>query len=295
MLTVTGLSKTYPNDVKALDDVSLSIPTGMFGLLGPNGAGKSTLMRTIATLQEPDSGSVQLGDINALRDKTALRRCLGYLPQEFGAYPRTSPVVMLDHVAVLKGITEKKVRKALVEQLLARTNLWDVRNKSIDTFSGGMKQRFGIAQALIGEPKLIIVDEPTAGLDPAERRRFQNLLARIGEDVVVILSTHIVDDVSDLCPRMAIMGEGRILVQGEPQTLTEKLNGRLWSKVIPTDQVAALPKSLPVVSTRMVAGQTEIRVVSRERPEDDMALVSPTLEDVYFATLREHNLQAELD
>ena len=295
MLTVTGLSKTYPNDVKALDDVSLTIPTGMFGLLGPNGAGKSTLMRTIATLQEPDSGSVQLGDINALRDKTALRRCLGYLPQEFGAYPRTSPVVMLDHVAVLKGITEKSVRKALVEQLLARTNLWDVRNKSIDTFSGGMKQRFGIAQALIGEPKLIIVDEPTAGLDPAERRRFQNLLAKIGEDVVVILSTHIVDDVSDLCPRMAIMGEGRILVQGEPQALTKKLEGRLWSKVIPTDEVTALPKSLPVVSTRMVAGQTEIRVVSPDRPEDDMTLVSPTLEDVYFATLREHNLQAELD
>ncbi|MCZ6643673.1 MAG: ABC transporter ATP-binding protein, partial [Gammaproteobacteria bacterium] len=273
MLTISGLSKTYPNDVKALDDVSLSIPAGMFGLLGPNGAGKSTLMRTIATLQEPDSGSIRLDDIDALQDKTKLRRCLGYLPQEFGAYPRTSPEVMLNHVAVLKGITEKKTRKALIEQLLTKTNLWDVRKKSIDTFSGGMKQRFGIAQALIGEPKLIIVDEPTAGLDPAERRRFQNLLAKIGEDVVVILSTHIVDDVSDLCPRMAIMGEGRILVEGEPQSLTEALNGKLWSKIIPTEEVATLPKSLPLVSTRMVAGKTEIRVVSQDQPEGDMALV----------------------
>jgi ABC-type multidrug transport system ATPase subunit len=295
MLTISGLSKTYPNDVRALDDVSLSIPTGMFGLLGPNGAGKSTLMRTIATLQEPDSGSIHLDDIDVLQNKTELRRCLGYLPQEFGAYPRTSPVVMLNHVAVLKGITDKKVRKALVEQLLTKTNLWDVRKKSIDTFSGGMKQRFGIAQALIGEPKLIIVDEPTAGLDPAERRRFQNLLAKIGQDVVVILSTHIVDDVSDLCSRMAIMGEGRILVEDEPQLLMEKLKGKLWSKVIPTEQVATLQKSLPVVSTRMVAGQTEIRVVAQEQPDCDMALVSPTLEDVYFATLHQHNLQAELE
>lgn len=295
MLTISGLSKTYPNDVRALDDVSLSIPTGMFGLLGPNGAGKSTLMRTIATLQEPDSGSIHLDDIDVLQNKTELRRCLGYLPQEFGAYPRTSPVVMLNHVAVLKGITDKKVRKALVEQLLTKTNLWDVRKKSIDTFSGGMKQRFGIAQALIGEPKLIIVDEPTAGLDPAERRRFQNLLAKIGQDVVVILSTHIVDDVSDLCSRMAIMGEGRILVEDEPQLLMEKLKGKLWSKVVPTEQVATLHKSLPVVSTRMVAGQTEIRVVAQEQPDCDMALVSPTLEDVYFATLHQHNLQAELE
>jgi ABC-type multidrug transport system ATPase subunit len=295
MLTISGLSKTYPNDVRALDDVSLSIPTGMFGLLGPNGAGKSTLMRTIATLQEPDSGSIHLDDIDVLQNKTELRRCLGYLPQEFGAYPRTSPVVMLNHVAVLKGITDKKVRKALVEQLLTKTNLWDVRKKSIDTFSGGMKQRFGIAQALIGEPKLIIVDEPTAGLDPAERRRFQNLLAKIGQDVVVILSTHIVDDVSDLCSRMAIMGEGRILVEDEPQLLMEKLKGKLWSKVIPTEQVATLHKSLPVVSTRMVAGQTEIRVVAQEQPDCDMALVSPTLEDVYFATLHQYNLQAELE
>ena len=295
MLTISGLSKTYPNDVRALDDVSLSIPTGMFGLLGPNGAGKSTLMRTIATLQEPDSGSIHLDDIDVLQNKTELRRCLGYLPQEFGAYPRTSPVVMLNHVAVLKGITDKKVRKALVEQLLTKTNLWDVRKKSIDTFSGGMKQRFGIAQALIGEPKLIIVDEPTAGLDPAERRRFQNLLAKIGQDVVVILSTHIVDDVSDLCSRMAIMGEGRILVEDEPQLLMEKLKGKLWSKVIPTEQVATLHKSLPVASTRMVAGQTEIRVVAQEQPDCDMALVSPTLEDVYFATLHQYNLQAELE
>ncbi len=295
MLTITGLSKTYPNDVKALDDVSLSIPSGMFGLLGPNGAGKSTLMRTVATLQEPDSGSIQLDGIDVLNDKTALRRRLGYLPQEFGAYPRTSPEIMLDHVAVLKGITDKKDRKALVTQLLTKTNLWDVRKKNIDTFSGGMKQRFGIAQALIGEPKLIIVDEPTAGLDPAERRRFQNLLAKIGEDVVVILSTHIVDDVSDLCPRMAIMGEGRILIEGDPQALTKNLEGRLWSKVVATELVASLRKSLPVVSTRMVAGRTEIRVVAESQPEGDMTQATATLEDVYFATLLQHGMTLELD
>ena len=295
MLTISGLSKTYPNDVTALDGVSLTIPKGMFGLLGPNGAGKSTLMRTIATLQEPDSGSVELDNIDVLKNKTALRRCLGYLPQEFGAYPRTSPEVMLNHVAVLKGITQKKTRKQLVEQLMVQTNLWDVRKKSIDTFSGGMKQRFGIAQALIGEPKLIIVDEPTAGLDPAERRRFHNLLAKIGEDVVVILSTHIVDDVSDLCPRMAVMGAGRILVEGDPRTLTEKLNGKLWSKTVPTDQVASLRKSLPIVSTRMVAGQTEIRVVTDSQPEGDLLPAAATLEDVYFATLLQHGLNVDLD
>ena len=264
MLTISGLSKTYPNDVKALDNVSLSIPAGMFGLLGPNGAGKSTLMRTIATLQEPDSGSIQLDDIDALKDKTALLFAVGSSLSP-GRFSHGIPNAV-NNTIIHCNIDELHVNKV-----------------------------YPTAQALIGEPKLIIVDEPTAGLDPAERRRFQNLLAKIGEDVVVILSTHIVDDVSDLCPRMAIMGEGRILIEGDPQSLTQALNGKLWSKVIPTEQVATLPKSLPLVSTRMVAGKTEIRVVSAPQPEGEMTLASPTLEDVYFATLRQHNLQAELD
>ncbi|MDH3741879.1 MAG: ABC transporter ATP-binding protein [Hyphomicrobiales bacterium] len=295
MLTLSGLSKTYGNGVKALDDVSLEIPTGMFGLLGPNGAGKSSLMRTIATLQDPGAGSIRLDDLDVLADPTALRRTLGYLPQEFGAYPRTSPEVMLDHIAVLKGITDKSGRKGLVQHLLTQTNLWEVRKKSIDTFSGGMKQRFGIAQALIGDPKLIIVDEPTAGLDPAERRRFHNLLAKIGEDVVVILSTHIVEDVADLCPLMAIMGQGRILVEGAPHVLMERLAGRLWSKIVPRERAAELQRALPVVSTRLVAGQVEIRVVAEQRPEGGLDAVEPSLEDVYFATLLQHGLTTEQD
>jgi ABC-2 type transport system ATP-binding protein len=294
MLTLSGLSKTYPNGVTALDDVNLEIPTGMFGLLGPNGAGKSTLMRTIATLQKPDTGSIRLDALDVVGNPDELRRTLGYLPQEFGAYPRTSPEVMLEHIAVLKGIADRKDRRAMVEHLLVQTNLWDVRKKSIDTFSGGMKQRFGIAQALIGDPKLIIVDEPTAGLDPAERRRFHNLLAKIGEDVVVILSTHIVEDVADLCPRMAIMGQGRILVQGEPRELVDRLVGRLWSKVVPADRAAELQRALPVVSTRLVAGQVEIRVVSEQQPEGDLAAARPSLEDVYFATLLQHGMSLEL-
>lgn len=291
MLRIAGLRKTYPNDVRALDDVDLDIPRGMFGLLGPNGAGKSTLMRTIATLQEPDSGSVRLDDIDVLADRDRLRATLGYLPQEFGAYPRTSPQVMLQHIAALKGIPRRS-RHELVDQLLVQTNLWDVRKKSIDTFSGGMKQRFGIAQALIGDPKLVIVDEPTAGLDPAERRRFHNLLARIGEDVVVILSTHIVEDVADLCPRMAIMGQGRILVEGAPETLTARLDGRLWRKVVTFEQVPVWQQDLPVVSTRLVAGQVEVRLVAEQAPRDGMEPAVPTLEDVYFATLLDHGLQA---
>jgi len=295
MLVIEGLRKTYPNGVEALAGVDLEIPTGMFGLLGPNGAGKSSLMRTIATLQSPDSGSIRLGDIDVLADPSNLRACLGYLPQEFGAYPRTSPEVMLNHIAVLKGISAAAERKKLIEQLLVQTNLWDVRKKSIDTFSGGMKQRFGIAQALIGDPKLIIVDEPTAGLDPVERRRFHNLLTRISEDVVVVLSTHIVEDVADLCPRMAIMGEGRILVDGEPAALINQLDGRLWHKVVPAAEAPGLRQSLPVVSTRLIAGQVEIRVVSEQRPEGGLEPVSPTLEDVYFATLLKHGLQVELD
>ncbi len=295
MLDIRDLNKTYPNGVQALDSVSLTIPKGMFGLLGPNGAGKSTLMRTIATLQDPDSGGIRLGDIDVLQKPTELRKRLGYLPQEFGAYPRTSPDVMLNHVAVLKGITNKGGRKDLIEQLLVKTNLWDVRKKNVDTFSGGMRQRFGIAQALIGSPELIIVDEPTAGLDPAERRRFHNLLARIGEDVVIILSTHIVDDVTELCPNMAIMGQGRILVEGQPQTLVDKLNGRLWSRMVGNDDVAGLRNKLPIVSTRRIAGEIEIRVVSENQPEGDLQPVAPNLEDVYFATLLQHGMDVEVD
>ena len=293
MLLIEGLKKTYANGVVALDDVSLEIPRGMFGLLGPNGAGKSTLMRTIATLQDPDEGSIRLGDIDVINDKQSLRRELGYLPQEFGTYPRTSPETMLNHLACLKGIANRGDRKALVEGLLTQTNLWGVRKKNIDTFSGGMRQRFGIAQALIGDPSLIIVDEPTAGLDPAERRRFHNLLVRIGEDVVVVLSTHIVEDVADLCPRMAIMGDGRILVTGEPAKLVAELDGRLWRVV--ADRGAEPDVGLPVVSTRMVAGRTELRMVADSAPVESAEPATPTLEDVYFATLNDHGVAVSLD
>lgn len=301
MLELVNLSKTYANGVCALDQVSLTIPSGMFGLLGPNGAGKSSLMRTIATLQTPDSGSILLhtdpatnSAIDALADPHELRRTLGYLPQEFGAYPRTSPLAMLDHIAVLKGITRGDDRKAMVEYLLEMTNLWDVRKSHIDSFSGGMKQRFGIAQALLGEPRLIIVDEPTAGLDPAERRRFHNLLAKIGENVVVILSTHIVEDVADLCPTMAIMGQGKILLQGRPADLVAKLQNRLFVKTVPSNEAAALQAELPVVSTRLKAGQVELRVVAETAPEQGFAAGTAVLEDVYFATLMQHGLSVEL-
>ena len=294
MLTISGLSKTYANDVRALDDVSLTVPRGMFGLLGPNGAGKSSLMRTVATLQTPDTGRIELDGLDVLAEPDRLRRRLGYLPQEFGAYPRTSPQVMLEHIAALKGIGSRSERREVVEQLLVQTNLWDVRGKSIDTFSGGMKQRFGIAQALIGDPSLIIVDEPTAGLDPAERRRFHNLLARIGEDVVVILSTHIVEDVADLCPRMAIMGRGRILVEGAPEDLTARLDGRLWRQIVSREAAMARRAELPVVSSRLVAGGVELRVVADSAPAPDLEPATPTLEDVYFATLLEHGLSVDL-
>ena len=294
MLQIEHLSKTYANGVEALKDVSLTIPTGMFGLLGPNGAGKSTLMRTLATLQEPDTGRIELNGIDTRANPDALRRRLGYLPQEFGVYPRISPFAMLNHLAILKGIGDRADRARLVERLLVQTNLWDVRKKNLDTFSGGMRQRFGIAQALIGEPALVIVDEPTAGLDPAERRRFHNLLTRIGEDVVVILSTHIVEDVSDLCTRMAIMGNGRILVEGEPPALIGKLEGRLWKQIVAVGEVAALRERLPIVSTRLVGGRAEIRVVGAERP-DSLEPAEPTLEDVYFATLQQHGIDVALE
>ena len=293
MLTISGLNKTYSGAVRALHDVSLEIPNGLFGLLGPNGAGKSTLMRTIATLQTPDSGTIELNGLDVLADPIGLRRQLGYLPQEFGSYPRTSSRVLLRHFAALKGIHGRE-RDQLVDELLVRTNLWEFRERSVDKFSGGMKQRFGIAQALIGQPTLLIVDEPTAGLDPAERRRFQNLLASVGEDVVVILSTHIVDDVAGLCSRMAIMGEGRILLEGRPRELTQRLAGRLWRRLVPRSEVARLRQEHAVLSTRLVDGSTEARVLSEGQPEG-MDEAVPTLEDVYFASLQEHGLDADCD
>ena len=284
-LVIAGLSKTYPNGVRALVDVSLTIPTGMFGLLGPNGAGKSTLMRTIATLQEPDTGTIRLGDLDVVGKKDEVRRILGYLPQEFGVYPKVSAETMLDHLAVLKGLGESRARKEVVDGLLARTNLYEIRKRKLGTFSGGMKQRFGIAQALLGEPKLIIVDEPTAGLDPVERLRFQNLLAEIGENIVVILSTHIVEDVSDLCSRMAIISGGRVLVAGTPQEAIERLRGRVWRKVVRRDELAALESGLTVILSRLSAGSRVVHVLADDRPGPGFTEVSPDLEDVYFSTL----------
>ncbi|MDQ3284102.1 MAG: ABC transporter ATP-binding protein [Acidobacteriota bacterium] len=283
-LDIQGLSKTYPNGVRALQNVTLSVPTGMFGLLGPNGAGKSTLMRTIATLQEADSGSIRLGDIHVLRQKDEVRRVLGYLPQEFGVYPRVSAETLLDHFAVLKGIHKRGERKDLVTALLRRVNLYDVRKQNLSTFSGGMRQRFGIAQALLGNPRLIIVDEPTAGLDPGERVRFHNLLAEIGENVIVILSTHIVEDVSDLCSRMAIISTGRVLAEGEPASAIRNIEGKIWRRIVSKDQLAALQNELAVISTRLVGGKTVIHVYSETQPEGFNAH-PPTLEDVYFSTL----------
>jgi len=303
MLQLSSVAKTYPGGVRALHDVSLDIPNGLFGLLGPNGAGKSTLMRTVATLQAPDAGTITFdvsagssggaSRIDVLRDKTALRRVLGYLPQEFGAYPRTSAETMLRHFAALKGLHGAD-QKAAVDALLARTNLWDERKRSVDTFSGGMKQRFGIAQALLGNPKLLIVDEPTAGLDPAERRRFQNLLVEVGEEIVVILSTHLVDDVADLCPRLAIMGAGRILKTGEPRRLVDELRGRLWSCVVPHAAAQELRARHTALSARLKAGLTEVRVLA-EQPPPGMTAAAAALEDVYFSTLLEHGLAANLD
>jgi len=284
-LRIEGLSKTYPNGVRALQDVTLTIPTGMFGLLGPNGAGKSTLMRTIATLQEADSGRVTFGDIDVLRQKDAVRRILGYLPQEFGVYPKISAETMLNHFAVLKGIHNSGQRKEIVEALLRRTNLYATRKQNLGTYSGGMRQRFGIAQALLGNPKLIIVDEPTAGLDPGERVRFHNLLSEIGENVVVILSTHIVEDVSDLCSNMAIIAGGRLLMSGEPATAVRGLEGKIWKRVVPKQQLDEFQKNVAVISTRLVAGRTVIHVLSNERPDPSFEPVSTSLEDVYFSTL----------
>jgi len=291
-LQIENLCKTYPGGVQALKGVSLRIPAGMFGLLGPNGAGKSTLMRTIATLQEPDSGAITFGDIDVLQQKDAVRRILGYLPQEFGLYPRVSAIELLDHFAVLKGILDRRSRAELVEAVMHRTNLWEVRKRKLGTFSGGMKQRFGIAQALLGSPRLMIVDEPTAGLDPAERLRFHNLLSEIGENVVVILSTHIVEDVSDLCSRMAIIASGQVLVSSEPQAAIDALRGKVWKKFVPRDQLAAYEREMAVISTHLVGGRTAIHVVAHQRPDASFEEAPVDLEDVYFSTLRSANQKA---
>jgi len=284
MLEIANLSHTYANGTKALDDVTLSIPRGMYGLLGPNGAGKSTLMRTVATLQAPTAGTIKFGDIDVLAEADRLRRTLGYLPQDFGVYPRVSAYAMLDQLAVLKGITGSGDRRSVVESLLEQTNLWAVRNKSIAGFSGGMRQRFGIAQALIGNPDLIIVDEPTAGLDPEERNRFLNLLAGIGDNVVVILSTHIVDDVADLCPRMAVLANGRVQLEGKPADLIAGTRGRIWARTIDRSELEKYQESHEIISTRLFAGRSVIHVLSDKRP-DSFEPVEGGLEDVYFSTL----------
>jgi ABC-2 type transport system ATP-binding protein len=284
-LVIENLSKTYANGVKALRGVSLTIPTGMFGLLGPNGAGKSTLMRTIATLQDPDTGSIRLGDIDVLRDKDAVRRVLGYLPQDFGVYPNVDAVTMLDHFAALKGIANAKQRKQTVEALLQRVNLWDARKNKLGGYSGGMRQRFGIAQALLGNPRLIIVDEPTAGLDPEERNRFLNLLSEIGEQVVIVLSTHIVDDVADLCTNMAIIANGQLLHHGQPLAAIDSVRGKTWKKVIEREQLEVCQRQHQVISSRWHAGRTLIHVLADSRPDESFAPVEPGLEDVYFTTL----------
>lgn len=285
-ITISGLSKTYPNGVKALKNISLSIGNNMFGLLGPNGAGKSTLMRTIATLQDPDCGSIELDGLNVLGQKNEVRKVLGYLPQEFGVYPRISALDMLQHLAVMKGITSRSERKEMIDILLQQTNLWDVRKKALSTFSGGMKQRFGIAQALLGNPRLIIVDEPTAGLDPAERNRFLNLLSSIARDITVILSTHIVDDVRELCPRMAIISSGELLLEGSPSQALEALKGKIWSKVVASDEeLKALEGQMHIISTHLVGGQHEIRVYSDSSPGAGFRPAESELEDVYFLNL----------
>ncbi|MGC1301914.1 MAG: ABC transporter ATP-binding protein [Caulobacteraceae bacterium] len=285
MLQINDLTHVYANGVRALDGVILNVPCGMYGLLGPNGAGKSTLMRCIATLQTPTSGAIHFDDIDVLKTPEQLRRTLGYLPQDFGVYPRVSAYDMLDHMAVLKGIADPKTRKVEVERLLEQVNLYGVRKKALAGFSGGMRQRFGIAQALIGGPALIIVDEPTAGLDPEERNRFLNLLAEIGENVVVILSTHIVEDVADLCQAMAVIANGRIVRQGAPAILVAELDGRIWTKAVDKVDVPALRERYDLISTRLSAGRTVVHVLSDNDPGDGFTRMQGGLEDVYFSSL----------
>ena len=285
MLSISRLTHVYSNGTRALDEITLEVPRGMFGLLGPNGAGKSTLMRTLATLQSPTSGQIRFGDIDVLRQPEELRKRLGYLPQDFGVYPRVSALDMLDHMAVLKGIASARERRETVAGLLHQVNLWEVRKKALAGFSGGMRQRFGIAQALIGKPELIIVDEPTAGLDPEERNRFLNLLAEIGEQVVVMLSTHIVEDVADLCPRMAIIAGGRIIAQGAPLEMIRELNGRIWRKSIGKEELDRYRKAHRVISTRLFSGRTVIHVLADAAPDAEFEPISGGLEDVYFSLL----------
>lgn len=288
-LIIQELSKTYPNGVKALNDVGIEIENGMFGLLGPNGAGKSTLMRTLAGLQEADSGTAFLGDIDIIKQPTELRKNLGYLPQEFGVYPRISAEQLLDHLAILKGITNNRERKNLVKYLLDKVNLYDKRKKKVKGFSGGMKQRVGIAQALIGNPKLIIVDEPTAGLDPSERNRFYNLLSEVGKDVIVILSTHIVDDVRELCTKMAIMNDGKIVYHGSPQNAINELDGKVYQRIVDREELEKFAENYSIISNKMVGGQPLIHIFSQTNPENNFELVKPNLEDVFFSKINTSN------
>jgi ABC-type multidrug transport system ATPase subunit len=287
-LYIRDVSKTYSNGVQALKDVTLTISTGMYGLLGPNGAGKSTLMRTLATLQEPDEGSIRLNDIDVINQKDEVRRTLGYLPQEFGVYPKAKAEDLLDHLAILKGLTGRQSRREVVEVLLRKVNLWDVRRQKLGGYSGGMRQRFGVAVALLGNPKLMIVDEPTAGLDPAERVRFLNLLSELGENSVVILSTHIVEDVSELCTRMAIINKGTILLDAEPLGAIEELKERIWRKVIDKGNLARVDREHKVISKKLLAGKTVVRVYGKENPGNGFETAEPDLEDVYFTTMAGH-------
>ncbi|GAB2471147.1 multidrug ABC transporter ATP-binding protein [Hymenobacter qilianensis] len=287
-LAIQHLSKTYPNGVQALKDVSLTIPAGMYGLLGPNGAGKSTLMRTIATLQAPDTGSIHLGELDVLRQPEAVRQTLGYLPQEFGVYPKARAEELLDYFAILKGLTQRRTRHQVVEALLRQTNLWEVRRQQLGGFSGGMRQRFGVAVALLGNPRLLIVDEPTAGLDPAERVRFLNLLSELGENSVVILSTHIVEDVSELCTRMAIINQGQILLEAEPLRAVEDLQGRVWRRLVEKSALPEVEREYRVISTKLLSGRTLVHVYCEQAPGAGFEPVAPDLEDVYFSTMAGH-------
>lgn len=284
-LKITDLSKTYSNGLKALNNINLEINNGMFGLLGPNGAGKSSLMRTISTLQEADSGSIMLDDLNMLIQKDEVRKILGYLPQDFGFYPKVSAWDMINHFAILKGISDAKERKDICEALLNQTNLWEARKRNIGDYSGGMRQRFGIAQALLGNPKLVIVDEPTAGLDPMERNRFHNLLSEIGENIIVILSTHIVEDVRNLCSNMAIMNQGQVLLYGKPAQTIDDMKGMIWSKLIDKEQLEEHRKNFKVISTKVVEGKIQVHVYHSSQPDGSFNAVTADLEDVYFATI----------
>ena len=286
LLQIDRLSKTYANGVKALDDVSLTIPRGMYGLLGPNGAGKSTLMRTLATLQDADSGSAKLGELDVLKDKEEVRKRLGYLPQDFGVYPKISAMDMLDHLALLKGVVNGKERKDLVDAMLARCNLYDVRKKALTGFSGGMRQRFGIAQALLGNPQLLIVDEPTAGLDPGERNRFYNLLSEVGENVVVILSTHIVEDVMELCTKMAIINKGRVLYEGAPDQAVNNVEGRIWQKSIMKAEIKDYEARYKLISSKLVAGRPLVHIYSDDDPGEGFTPARASLEDVFFSRIQ---------